>query len=109
MISGTQYKQGDVLIAPFPFTNLAQSKHRPVLVLSESCSGDLVTCGMTSKLRQNKNAVIVRNLKHGMLPVKSRIQVDKLFTLEKRIIRKRLGSLKKETMEEVKKKFRALV
>ncbi len=112
---GMQFKQGDVLIVPFPFSDLGGLRQRPVLVLSnnnynDSCK-DIITCGITSNLKNAQCSVLLDNdnLLEGEIPIKSRIKVDKLFTLEKSIIKKKIARLDKECMEKVRKEFVGLV
>ena len=100
---GTQFNQGDILIVPFPFSNLTGIRQRPVLVLSttdysKECE-DIITCGITSNLKDSKFSVLIDNsiLIEGNIPTKSRIKVDKLFTLERNIVIKRIGRINKET------------
>ncbi|TAL54129.1 MAG: type II toxin-antitoxin system PemK/MazF family toxin [Nanoarchaeota archaeon] len=112
MTSGTQYKQGDILITPFPFTNLSAIKQRPVLVLSKDTTGaDLITCGITSNLKDNEHSVtlLATDLAEGTIPKQSRIKVSKIFTLEKTIIRKKIASIKPAHMRAVQKLYRNLV
>lgn len=115
MKSGTVFNQGDILIVPFPFSDLSSVRRRPVVVLSKSkysqeCE-DIVTCGITSNLKDSKYSILVdnSNLIEGSIPTKSRIKVDKLFTLEQSIVIKRLGRLNKETFEKVKQEFSNLI
>ncbi len=111
MTSGTPYEQGDILLVPFPFTNLLAVKNRPVLVLSNDeynrKGADILTCGITSNLKDAQFSVLIDNtiLIHGSLPVESRIKADKLFTLEKTIIIKKIGKINKETMKAVKEEL----
>ncbi len=114
-MSGTVYEQGDILIVPFPFSDLSAVKQRPVLVLSKNeyhkNTEDIITCGITSNLKDLENSVLIEksNLLTGELPVTSRIKVDKLFTLEKSIIKKRIGKINKDTFEKVKKELVNLI
>lgn len=109
------YKQGEILIVPFPFSDLSSIRQRPVLVLSKSAENeradDIITCGITSNLKDSLHSVIIdnENLEKGSIPKKSRIKVDKLFTLDKRIIKKSIARLNKETFELVRNEFRKLV
>jgi mRNA-degrading endonuclease toxin of MazEF toxin-antitoxin module len=65
MKSGIQFKQGEIIIVPFPFSDFRGTKQRPVLVLSKSeyndyCE-DLITCGITSNKKDSKHAIIIEN------------------------------------------------
>ena len=115
MKSGTVFNQGDIMIVPFPFSNLTRIRQRPVLVLCKSfylneCD-DVITCGITSNLKDSKYSVLIDNsdLIEGNIPVKSRIKVDKLFTLEQSIIIKKIGRVNKETFNKVRKEFANLI
>ena len=115
MKSGIGFNQGDILIVPFPFSDLTRVRQRPVLILSKSsylmeCE-DVITCGVTSNLKDSKYSILIDNsdLVEGNIPVKSRIKVDKLFTLEQRIIIKKIGKINKETFNKVRKEFINLI
>lgn len=109
------YKQGEIIIVPFPFSDLSSIKQRPVLVLSKSKdnlnSDDIITCGITSNLKNSKYSILITNgdLQKGEIPRESRIKVDKLFTIDKNIIKKKVAMLKKETLDIVKKEFVNLI
>lgn len=55
------------------------------------------------------NTVLLETLSEGELPKVSSIKVDKLFTLEKSVVKKKLGSVSPLIMEEVRKVFYSLV
>ena len=115
MKSGIQFKQGDILIVPFPFSNLRGLQQRPVLVISNNeynrdCE-DIITCGITSNLKNVQCSILLDNpnLLEGRIPAKSRIKVDKLFTLEKSIIKKKIAKVNDECMTKIKKEFVNLI
>ena len=105
------YEQGEIVIVPFPFSDLSNIKQRPVLILSKDAdnniSDDLVTCGITSNLKDVKYSVIINNedLEKGKIPLSSRIKVDKLFTLDKSIVKKRIAKINRQTLLKVKEEF----
>ena len=115
MKSGIQFKQGDILIVPFPFSDLRGLRQRPVLVISRNeynnnCE-DIITCGITSNLKDTQCSILLdnTNLVEGEIPVKSRIKIDKLFTLEKTIVKKKIARVSNDCMTMVKQKFIGLV
>ena len=112
---GTQFNQGDILVVPFPFSNLRAIIQKPVLVLSNDSynknSDDIITCGITSNLKDTSCSVMIdnNNLSGGKIPIQSRIKVDKLFTVEKRIVKKKIAKVNKETFGKVKQEFIKLI
>ncbi len=109
------YKQGEIIIVPFPFSNLSSVKQRPVLVLSKNTDNekieDIITCGITSNIKDSKYSVLIgdKNLIEGEIPKPSRVKVDKLFTISQDIVKKKVGRIDKETFEKVKIEFVKLV
>ena len=109
---GMKYEQGEIIVVLFPFSDLKGVRQRPVLILSKKIdSDDVITCGITSNLKNTKHSVLINNedLEKGNIPTQSRFKVDKLFTLDKKIIRKKIAKLNKITLENVKKEFYKLV
>lgn len=112
---GTMYEQGEIIIVPFPFTDLSSIKQRPVIVLSRSSdnknSEDIITCGITSNLKNSKYSVLIDNkdLLSGEIPKPSRIKLDKLFTLNQNIVKKRIGRINITTFNKVRTEFNKLI
>ncbi len=44
-----KFVKGDVVVIPFPFSDLSQSKRRPALVIAELEGDDLILCQITSQ------------------------------------------------------------
>ncbi len=104
---GMQYKRGDVLLIKFPFTTLSASKKRPVLVLkSENEHHDFVCFQITSKSTQNHLIRIEKSvLSSGELRLVSFVKYDKCFTLNSKLVDKKLASLHHQFMDHVKECF----
>lgn len=43
------FVKGDVVVVPFPFSDLTQAKRRPALVLAALTGDDLILCQITSQ------------------------------------------------------------
>ena len=107
------FLQGDVVLVPFPYTDLSAAKQRPALVLSNaSFNGgpDVVVCAMTSNVADSKHSVLVgpQDLESGTLRTASRVKIGKVVTLEKSLIRKRFGRLHARAFAQVMREFEAL-
>jgi mRNA interferase MazF len=90
------YKQGDIVLIPFPFSDLTTTKKRPVLLLmSQDRHGDVIAMAITSQV-QNINAYPIDEsaLAEGGLPKRSYLRTDKLFTLSASLIIKKIATLK---------------
>lgn len=114
MPSMTSYKFGDVLLVPFPFTDLSGSKQRPAVVINSTRYSrerpDLMLMPITS---QNPGAT-----RFGDFPV-SDIQAAGLivpgvikpliFTIEAKLVRKHLGALTEDDQRTLRQTIAQLI
>lgn len=109
----TNCRQGDVILVPFPFTDLTTVKQRPALVLSadwfntsrDDCIVAAITSQLPPKLQPDEHWLSTSDLLAGGLPKPSLIRLGKLFTISQSLLRKRLGTLPKATMIAVLKQM----
>lgn len=99
--------RGDVVVVPFPFSDLSNSKKRPALVLADLEGDDLILSQITSQNLFDSYSIRVEDedIEDGSLNIKSNIRPNKIFTADKNIILYRIGNLNDEKMEEVTNKL----
>lgn len=89
---GIMFKQREIVLVPFPFSDLSSSKRRPVLIVSNdrynASYNEVVVCVITSNLFSDEYSLPPSNneLEYGMLPVSSVVRIHKLFTVDKNLI-----------------------
>jgi mRNA interferase MazF len=90
--------KGDVVVTPFPFSNLTASKKRPALVVADLKGDDIIICLITSQNAKDDYAVSLASddLVNGQLKQNSNIRSNRLFTIDAKIILHRIGTLRKE-------------
>ncbi|MEZ4868066.1 MAG: type II toxin-antitoxin system PemK/MazF family toxin [Caldilineaceae bacterium] len=95
---------GDIIVVPFPFTDLSTSKIRPAIVLANAGRDDWILCQVTSNAYSDIAAIeISRNdFASGGLRVTSYARPGKLFTAHESLFKSRQGKLKPEKLQEVK-------
>lgn len=98
--------KGEITLYPFPFTDLSQRKLRPCLVLSDEMQEDILLCQITSRVFKDKYCVPLAE--HG-LRVKSFVRCNMLFTANKHLARRSVGSISSREHEAVREKIRALI
>lgn len=99
----TIYDQWDVVVVPFPFTDSIKSKPRPALVLSSSefnLQNQHSVMAMITRAAQTKwfNDIEIQDEKSIGLNGRSFIRL-KIFTLDNRLIKKKIGQLAKTDKE----------
>ena len=52
---------GEVVVVPFPFSDLTQTKRRPALVLADLDGDDLILCMITSRAVRALSRAILRS------------------------------------------------
>jgi mRNA interferase MazF len=98
-----KFIKGDVVVVPFPFSDLTQSKRRPALVITALDGDDLILCQITSKTIKDKYAIVVNDndFETGGLKQPSNIRPNRIFTADTHIILYRVGNLKNAKVSEV--------
>jgi mRNA interferase MazF len=98
-----RFVKGDVVIVPFPFSNLTQTKRRPALVVATLPGNDLILCQITSQNITDSYAIAIINddFTSGGLNQNSNIRPNRLFTADRQIILYQAGQLKPEKIQEV--------
>ena len=101
MPSTTPFKRGDVVLVPFPFTDLTAVKQRPAVVVSSSSVNrvrpDVIVVAITSqipqKLAADDWAIPASELTAWGLPKPSMVKTAKLFTIHQGLIKKSIGAM----------------
>lgn len=94
----TEFKFGDVVLVPFPFTDQSTSKQRPAVVISSakylSAKPDLIIMAITSQLHQARSSleVALTEWKAANL-IKPSVIKPVIATLEKSLVIRKMGQL----------------
>ena len=99
------FVRGNVVVIPFPFSDLTQAKRRPALVLSVLPGNDLILCQITSQNVRDMYAVtlLTEDFETGSLNRISNVRPNRLFTADSNIVIYKVGKHKKIKMDEVLK------
>lgn len=104
------YKQGKIVLIPFPFTDLSGSKVRPAVILSHTSVGDDIVVAFISTNIKNRGkfeVFIKMDAKNG-LKSDSIILVSKIATLENKTILGEIGELSSTHIQQIKEKIKNL-
>jgi mRNA interferase MazF len=98
-----QFVKGDVVVIPFPFSNLSNIKKRPALVLADLPGDDILLCQITSQPHNETSALALTAVHFisGSLPVSSFIRPTRIFTADKQIIIRKAGTISQALMDNV--------
>lgn len=110
-----RYKQREIVLVPFPYSDLRTTKRRPVLILSNDDYNDnfedVLVCVITSNRFRDEYSIDLNDtdLEMGFLPEPSVIKVHKLFTIHQKQIVKKFSLLKVEVFQRVVRRLSELV
>lgn len=92
--------KGDIVLVPFPFTDLSATKLRPAVVIwADQIGNDVTLCFISSQevenLSQDEFAISLSDeeFESTGLKVTSKVRVTKIVTIERKLITRRLGKL----------------
>ena len=94
--------KGRIVLVPFPFTDLSGQKVRPALVLHVSKGEDSIVAFISSaRGRKYPFDVSIQATNRNGLKMDSVIKVDKIATLQKKIILGEIGIAEKSVIASV--------
>ena len=97
------FVKGDVVVLPFPFSDLSGAKRRPALVLATLQGSDILLCQITSQYSEKRQAIelAANDFASGSLPVASYIRPTRIFAADSEIIIRKAGHVSQAVMEKV--------
>jgi mRNA interferase MazF len=92
-----------VVLVPFPFSDLSQSKLRPAVVLADAGKGDFVLCQITSNTYADARAIELTNASFvtGSLRFVSYARPAKLFTANRSLLVSQVGELTAGSLKQI--------
>lgn len=99
------YEQSDIVLIPFPFSDLKGVKKRPALVLSKSDvqkeTNHVICMMITSVQPSTMFDVIIKNWRESGLLKPSIARTNKVFTIDAPVILKKMGTLDQEEFQNI--------
>jgi mRNA interferase MazF len=94
---------GEVVLVPFPFSDLSQAKVRPALCLADAGRGDWVLCQITSNPYGDPAAIALdtSDFASGGLLVSSFVRPGKLFTAHAGLMVRSVGALNETALARI--------
>ena len=101
---------GEVVVLPFPQTNLQVGKRRPALVVAVLKGDDLILCQITSQVRSDGYSISLDapDFERGRLAMDCFIRPNRLFTVEQSVILYSAGKVKDAKLRESLARIRGL-
>lgn len=98
-----RFIKGDVVVLPFPFSDLSASKPRPALVVANLSGNDVILTAITTVGNSDGYSVLLlrSDFASGGINHDSNIRPNRLFTGDSRIVTKIAGRLSKRKTDEV--------
>jgi len=98
-----RFVKGNVVVVPFPFSDLTQAKRRPALIIAELEGNDLILCQITSQSIRDRYAVSIDDdeFETGALRQRSNVRPNRIFTADRHIILYRVVHLNPAKVDQI--------
>ena len=104
-----KHKQGDIVFIPYPYTDLSDSKQRPVVIISKDAinKGNVIVAKITSVIRNDEFSFEIKPADiDSLLKYKSEVRTNEVFTVHESLIIKKFSSFKKESLKELTERIK---
>ena len=97
------FVKGDILVIEFPYSNLKNAKRRPVLILKVPKGEDIIVAQITGLSYEKSVEIPLKDedFRQGNLKRDSYLRIDKIASIEKSLIKYKIGSLKQEIFNKI--------
>ncbi|MBV6467753.1 MAG: hypothetical protein PGMFKBFP_03124 [Anaerolineales bacterium] len=107
------FNKGDVILIPFPFTDLSATKQRPAVIISSDQFNNnhkdvivmAITSQVPSQIPEDEYLLSSTDMKTSGLPRKSIIKLGKVVTINQSLIVKKLGKIPNQTVTSILNQF----
>ena len=98
-------QKGDIVLIPFPFTDMTGNKKRPALILA-SGSLDVTVCFISTQLhwQDSTDLLLQPGITNG-LKKPSLVRIGKIATIDKALVIGKLGNIDAKQIKELDKKL----
>jgi mRNA interferase MazF len=96
------FNQGDIVLLPYPYTDLSRSKRRPVVIISKDSINrqNFIVAKITSVIRNDElSFTINQNETDIKLRKNSEVRTNELFTVHHSLIIKKITHFKKNALQ----------
>ncbi|MGH2534755.1 MAG: type II toxin-antitoxin system PemK/MazF family toxin [Thermomicrobiales bacterium] len=90
----TLYLPGDLVLVAFPYAGDQRIKHRPALVILDTGNADVVVARVTTRIHESPHDVTILEWEAAGSLASSVVRLHKVATIEKSLIRRRLGTVR---------------
>lgn len=107
-----RFVSGEVVVVPFPFTDLSSAKIRPALVLASLSRGDLVLCQITSQAVGHPQAIPIQLSDFepgGALRRASFALPHRVVTANEVCVRRAVGKLKPDKLNQIREQVCVII
>ena len=101
------FVRGDVVVAPFPFSDLSGAKRRPALVVATLSGDDVILCQITSQTIADSYSIPLtdKDFASGSLRQASNVRPNRVFTADSNIILYRAGGITSDKLQQVRNRL----
>lgn len=102
------YDQKDIVLIPFPYSDLTDSKKRPAIIISNNKINkgqDRICCLVTTNKRKDDITIEKDSFDNGTLPFKSFVRSHRIFTIHEEIIIKKFCTINNKFHDKIIQKL----
>ena len=105
------FAAGQIVLLPFPFSDLSRSKFRPALLLGDADRDDWIACQITSNPYSDTRAMVLtdKDFTSGGLQRLSHARPGKLFTANASLFTTTAGVIVADKLDEIRNAVIALI